>query len=142
MRALRTGGALAAALSLAAPLAAQPLVDPTRPPAGLALPERAEQVPLEAPVLQSVFISGEHRSAIISGELVVLGGRFRDSRLAAVRADQVTLDSPHGPQVLRLTPAVDWTPVARPAEPPAATKKARVAQPPRKKKPTQTGGKP
>lgn len=142
MRPMRTGAALATALSLAAPLAAQPLVDPTRPPPGLAVPEHAEPAPVEAPVLQSVFIGGEHRSAIISGELVPLGGRFRDSRLVTVRAGEVTLDSPHGPQVLRLTPAVDWTPVARPAEPPIATKKARVAQPPRKKKPTQAGGKP
>lgn len=96
--------AVAALLWLAAaPLFAQALPDPTRPPAW----ENAGAAGEGAPVLQSVMISPRRRAALISGQVVELGGRFGDARLVAVNENGVVLRSDAGSEELKLFPAVE-----------------------------------
>ncbi len=58
----------------AASAGAQVLMDPTRPPAALAA-TGGEALVTSGPVLQSVMLSQGRKVAMISGEMVTLGGR-------------------------------------------------------------------
>lgn len=86
---------------------AEPLPDPTRPPAAmLAGPVAAASAPTDAMQLQSVLIGrGRTPAAVISGELVLLGGRYRDARLVRVTERFAVLKGAQGETVLPLTPA-------------------------------------
>lgn len=87
---------------------AENLQDPTRPPAGLFQPqENAAVAVARRPQLQSVQISGGRRSAIISGQRVVVGDRFGNARVVGMNENQVVLKSGSGLQTLRLFPGVD-----------------------------------
>lgn len=117
---LSAAAAMVAVLAsvMPAPGAAEPLPDPTRPPAGLQ--EGAAAAPAAAdvagPVLQSVMISPERLAAIIDGNVVELGERFGDARLVKVTETGVTLRSASGAQELRLFPSVEKRPArAQPA---------------------------
>ena len=96
--------ACVACVAFAAPSAAA-MHDPTRPPAafteGTAAGVRVE------PVLQSVIIGKGTRAAIIDGERVELGGRFRDSRVVKITEDEVVLSADGTMQVLKLYPDVE-----------------------------------
>src|SRR5262245_8222268 len=92
----------AAALLCALPSYAQMLTDPMRPPAGLG----ADTLPGSGPVLQSVFISPQKRYAIISGERVMEGGRYGESMVSRINANEVTLRDGSGETVLKLYPDV------------------------------------
>ena len=99
--------ALLAALSTAAPVAcAQPMADPTRPPPGV-----AESVPrletVRGPVLQSIMITQQSRSAIINGQRVELGGRYGDARVVKIDDNEIVLRSTDGTEVLKLSPDVE-----------------------------------
>lgn len=86
------------------PAAAQTLVDPTRPPAGLDA-SRPESAGDALPRLQSVLISpraGGRHVAVIDGETVRLGDSFRGARVVRMRPDQVELVRGGERQVLRL----------------------------------------
>jgi MSHA biogenesis protein MshK len=99
---------------VAAPLFAQALPDPTRPPAWVDAGAAAADE--GAPVLQSVMISPQRRAAMISGQVVELGGRFGDARLVAVSESGVVLRNESGKQELKLLPAVDKRPAGMQAE--------------------------
>lgn len=103
---LRRQAAAALLFLAAAPLFAQTLPDPTRPPAW----ENAGAAGEGAPVLQSVMISPKRRAALISGQVVELGGRFGDARLVAVNENGVVLRSDAGSEELKLFPAVQKRP--------------------------------
>ena len=84
---------------------AQPLPDPMRPPAASAAPSAS--APADALQLQSVLVGrGRPPAAVISGELVLLGGRVRDARLVRVGERHVVLRGPDGHTTLRLTPLI------------------------------------
>lgn len=85
---------------------AESLPDPTRPPAAmLAGPAAAASAPTDAMQLQSVLIGrGRTPAAVISGELVLLGGRFRGARLVRVTERFAVLKGAQGETVLALTP--------------------------------------
>jgi len=91
----------------ASPARADALPDPTRPPAAmLSAPAAAASAPTDALQLQSVLLGhGRTPAAVISGELVLLGGRFRDARLVRVTERFAVLKGPQGDTVLSLTPA-------------------------------------
>lgn len=92
-------GAIAAA-------AAQGMVDPTRPPG--ALPAAAEgAVATSGPVLQSVMLSPGRKVAVISGEMVVLGGSYGSARLVKLTENEAVLRSGAETTVLRLYPQVE-----------------------------------
>jgi len=101
-------GALALALAaMNASLHAQALQDPTRPPAALlAAPSAAASAPETALQLQSVLLGkGRTPAAVISGEVVLLGARFRDARLVRVTERFAVLKGPQGETTLALIPA-------------------------------------
>lgn len=81
------------------------LPDPTRPPAAmLAAPMPAASAAAGAPQLQSVLLGkGRAPAAVISGQLVVLGGRLGDARLVRVDARSAVLKGPHGETTLSLS---------------------------------------
>ncbi|HUG21985.1 MSHA biogenesis protein MshK [Piscinibacter sp.] len=101
------GHALAFALA-ALPLFAQAnaLRDPTRPPeAMLNGAASAASAPAGALQLQSVLLgAGRRPAAVISGELVLLGGRVGDTRLVRVTERSAVLQGPNGQTTLALTP--------------------------------------
>lgn len=117
-------GALAAAalLLFGVDAGAQILNDPTRPPAGIEAPEAAEGAAAGGPVLQSVKISRSGRTAIISGETVELGAKYRESRVIGITENEVVLRSANGTETLRMYPAVEMKPVVAAA--PAGAKRA------------------
>lgn len=92
----------------------QDLPDPTRPAAAfeaqLARPVASEETAM--PVLQSIILrKGGKSGAVINGQLVELGQEISGARLTRVTETGVTLVSDSGKETLRLTPAVEKTPV-------------------------------
>jgi MSHA biogenesis protein MshK len=128
MRAGRWGAMLAAALLPigAGVCADQGVTDPMRPPAAFASP--AGDGPKSG--LQSVFISGEHRAALIDGQLVEQGHKYGDATLVHVTESDVTLVQGRETRVLRLFPAVDKKMVATAPEAaaPAEAKKKKKSR--------------
>ncbi|MBZ0105775.1 MAG: hypothetical protein K8H84_09105 [Sulfuricella denitrificans] len=82
------------------------LPDPTRPPAEAGMMGDVAAV-ASGPVLQSVVIRPGLRSAVISGQLLVVGERFGDAKLIQVSEGEAILVGPEGRQVLKLFPDVD-----------------------------------
>lgn len=82
------------------------LPDPTRPPAGLqAAGAASAPTETQALVLQSVLLGpGRAPAAVISGQLVPLGGMVGDLRLAHVSDHAVQLKGPQGLTSLTLVP--------------------------------------
>ena len=101
---------LAAAQTVAAEQGGAPraegLADPTRPPnAG---PGAAgEEAAVSGPELQSVLISPMRSLAVIDGQTVLLGGKFRDATVSRISASGVELRSGSQVEVLRLFPRVE-----------------------------------
>ncbi|MFM9434485.1 MSHA biogenesis protein MshK [Janthinobacterium sp. CG_23.3] len=107
--ALRFG--LACGLSLVlggAPVAAQSLFDPTRPPAALTAPSDGALGVPGAPMLQSVLVSrnpGGRAVAVISGQTVRLGGKVGDAVLVRISQTEVVLRRGKALETLRLYPS-------------------------------------
>jgi MSHA biogenesis protein MshK len=104
-------------LWLAAGAHAQTLGDPTRPPAGQrggGGPGRQAGDPAGL-VLESVIISDAARSAIISGEHVMLGGKIGQARLVQVSEVAVVLLTGDSRRTLKLFPGVHKRPAGEPA---------------------------
>lgn len=96
----------------AAPLAAQALPDPTRPPltatdmSGAAGSAGADAALASGPVLQSVILRrGAKPAALIGGEWVTLGGTYAGAKLIKVTDSAVVLKGPSGSETLKMTPA-------------------------------------
>lgn len=85
---------------------AQIMNDPTQPPGATSLGE-PETEQARAPVLQSVIITPSHRAAIINGERVELGGKYRDARVLKITETEVVLRSAGRTEVLKMYPNVD-----------------------------------
>jgi MSHA biogenesis protein MshK len=102
------------ALVLAAGAAwCQGLSDPTRPPAGLYSAGPAQPGQGGSPlVLQSVLIYPDARSAIISGEHVLLGQRLGNLRLIKVAETEVVLLDGAVRHTLKLFPGLEKRPAA------------------------------
>jgi MSHA biogenesis protein MshK len=85
---------------------AEELVDPTRPPAGIAAPVAEAGAVVAATGLQSVIIGKNRRAAIIDGQTVELGGRIGEAKLIEVNPAGVVLRTAQGRQALMLFPDV------------------------------------
>lgn len=108
--------ALGLALTMHCAWAAEPLSDPTRPPAAVEAPA-AGAADGGAPVLQSVILGkGRRPTAIISGQRVELNGMLGEARVIRIAETEVILDGPAGRQVLKMTPEA----LKRQAKPPPA----------------------
>ncbi len=102
------------ALVLAAGVAwCQGLSDPTKPPAGSYRAGPAQPGEGGSPlVLQSVLIYPDVRSAIISGEHVLLGQRLGNLRLVKVAETEVVLLDGAVRRTLKLFPGLEKRPAA------------------------------
>lgn len=102
-----------------APMAAgaQPLQDPTRPPAGMDRSASDPAVEGGVPRLQSVLIArhaGGRHVAVIDGETLRLGESYKGARITSIAPGQVVLQRGAERQVLRMdAPLSGMTPVAR-----------------------------
>lgn len=85
---------------------AEALPDPTRPPAETGLVSGAAAV-TSGPVLQSVKIAPNSRTAVISGQLLAQGERFGEAKLISIGESEVVLLGPEGRQTLKLFPGVE-----------------------------------
>ena len=120
---------LAAGIMMAIPAsakAADNLSDPTRPPAESLEP--GSPMIQSGPILQSVKISPSHRTAIISGQEVEVGGRYGDEKVVKISEGEVVLRGSEGMQTLKLFPNVDKRTV------PVMEKKASGKTHPKKKR--------
>ena len=100
---------------LATGAAAQPLVDPMRPPA---LGGEASAAP-SGPTVHMIVIAPERRYAVIDGQTVTQGSRFGNSRVVRIAESEVTLlDAAGESRVLKLLPQAEKRIVApRKSEP-------------------------
>lgn len=91
--------------------AADILPDPTRPPDAFGEPAvvgvEPEMAPIPLPVLQSVLLSSTRKTAIISGQTVVLGDQFGTARLVKLAPSEAVLRTGDSLQVLKLFPNVE-----------------------------------
>lgn len=106
----RSACALVVAL-MAQTVCAENLPDPTRPPFGM---QEITAIAPSGPMLQSVLISPGRKAAIISGETVLLGGKYGSARLVKISEGEVVLNNGGSLQTLKLFPAV-YKKVAHPA---------------------------
>lgn len=114
--------ALCAALALMPALAtAQAMNDPTRPATGYT--EAEAGIAAGGPVLQSVMITPTFQSAIISGEVVQLGGKFGSARLVKISESEVVLKDGGETQILKLYPGVEKRAVEKPEAKTAAKRR-------------------
>jgi hypothetical protein len=101
---------LAASTLLAGAAFAQPLADPTRPPAQG--PAQLRQAEPARQRLQSVLISAGRSIAVIDGRPVALGGRVGGATLVSIEPSEVTLQRGAARERLTLLPsAIEKRPV-------------------------------
>jgi hypothetical protein len=116
--AVRAGAGLLAAALCAGIVQAQPLTDPTQPPASIGRPA-AEAPP--ALQLQAVIRGpGEQRTAVISGQRVRVGDSVATAsgaaRVAAIFDDRVLLIRGNTRETLSLLPTVATRPSSSPGK--------------------------
>ena len=101
-----TAGLTLALFSLTS--AAQPLRDPTRPPPGAFAVSKAGGKPVarKSMTLQTVLISPERSTVVISGRVMSLGDTMDGYRLVKIREAEVVMKGSKGTRTLRLYPAV------------------------------------
>jgi MSHA biogenesis protein MshK len=129
-RSVNHGVAVVFALCLAglpASVLAQ-VLDPTQPPPGImqATPSGEAAATPATPLLQSVMITPTGKYAIIGGETVKLGGKYRDSQVVKINETEVELRSANGSETLRMFPDVELKPVRPEAATPSAKPKRKV----------------
>lgn len=102
-------GMLLAWTVIAMPIArAEAFVDPTRPPASIALPQDGTaQRAFSGPTLQSVMISPGRMEATISGQTVKLGEKFGEAVLDKITESEVVLRNGSDLQTLKLYPGIE-----------------------------------
>ena len=108
-------GAMLAAAALSAAACAEGLSDPTRPPSGFNLAVTGAKPEESAPaalVLESVLIHPDLRTAIISGERLMLGQKIRGMRLVRIGETEVVLLEGGERRTLKLYPGVQKKPAS------------------------------
>ena len=98
-------GAVFLALLLVGSAHAQPLQDPTKPPAAATPVAAGPQAASSGPQLQSILIgraAGGRHVAVIDGETVRQGESFRGAKVVRIRENEVELVRGGERQVLRL----------------------------------------
>ena len=78
-----------------------PFADPTRPPPAFE-GEASDAASLVGPRLESVLIAPDRRVAVISGEQVTLGSRFRGGEVVSITESEVRIRRPGGEESLKL----------------------------------------
>ena len=103
--------------------AIETLPDPTRPPPEYFSGADASSDTTAGPTLQSVFISPTRRSAIISGQSVVVGDKVGTSQVVAIRDGEVVLRDGKELHSLKLFPNVAKAGTEKPGGPAKTGKK-------------------
>ena len=93
-------------LALAVPAHGAPLADPTRPPNTAAEDDGGAGI-LSGPRLESVLIAPDRRVAVISGQQVKLGDKYRDAQVVRISESEVVLRTGDATETLKLFPGVD-----------------------------------
>jgi MSHA biogenesis protein MshK len=107
MAAYLSAGLAVIALLAAAPLQAQGMSDPMRPPREiLGGAEHVETPPSTSPA-QVVIISPDRRQATINGRTVSVGGRYGDATLTKISDEELVLQKPDSTEVIRLYSSVN-----------------------------------
>lgn len=106
-RVFTKGATILVALLAGALAHAQALVDPTRPPATIESSGERETSADSGPVLQSVLISPSRKIAIINGQMLKLGDKFGEARVARITENEVVLRNGQQMQTLKLFPQVE-----------------------------------
>lgn len=83
---------------------AAPFADPTRPPS---FTPSSEAAPASRPRLESVLIAPDRRIAVIDGQRVQLGERFRGGQVVRISESEVVIRSGQASETLKLFPQVD-----------------------------------
>ena len=101
-------GSLLLIVSLAAPVHAQGLNDPTRPPREVLgdAGGGADAAPGGSPA-QVVVISSDRRQATINGRTVALGGRYGDATLVRISDAEIVLQKGDSTEIIRLYSSVN-----------------------------------
>jgi hypothetical protein len=112
--------AIAIALSLLSLSAVAQVPDPMRP-ADTPIADGSSLNTYNSSGLQAIVVRpGKRRStALIAGQTVHLGSKVGEKRVVKIIENEVTLQGNDGREVLRLTPSIQKTPVAK--KPRAAT---------------------
>lgn len=107
-RMMRAGLALALCCAAASVMAEASLPDPTRRPGASAESAAGELAVPDGPVLQTIIVprKGKPR-ALISGQLVMLGGNVGERRLVSLSEKDAILEGPGGIERLSLTPGIE-----------------------------------
>lgn len=87
--------------------ASSDLPDPTRPPALPGAQSADAQAASPALALQSVLISPQRRTAMISGRTVQVGDRVGDARVVRITESEVTLRGTDGMRILKVFPQIE-----------------------------------
>jgi MSHA biogenesis protein MshK len=105
---------------------AETLKDPTQPPASLYSDATASDDPkvVSGPVLQSIMIGPQFRSAIINGQKVMLGKKYEQATLISLDEHKAVLRNPDmSTQTLLMDYAIEKKIVSPGASPSAAKRK-------------------
>lgn len=102
--------ALLAAWATSCAAYAAPFADPTRPPGAL---DSERGAPTAGPRLESVLIAPDRRVAVIGGQEVTIGSRFRDGEVTGISESEVRIRRPDGEQSLKLYPGAGRRPAAK-----------------------------
>jgi hypothetical protein len=90
---------------MAMPSHAETLIDPTLPPS---LAQTQVGTVPSGPVLQSVMLGARHKAALISGQLVPVGGKYGDAVLVRVSDHSAELRNPDMTmQILLMHPTIE-----------------------------------
>ena len=103
---MRAALAFALLLTLAAQAHGAPLADPTRPPNTAAGDDDVSGA-VSGPRLESVLIAPDRRLAVISGQQVKLGDKYRDAQVVRISESEVVLRTGDATETLKLFPGVD-----------------------------------
>lgn len=106
--------------------AATGLVDPTQPPSELGVAGSNDVQITGEPVLQSVMLSASRKIAIISGQSVRVGEKFRDATLIKVTDREAVLRDSEGVlHTLKMYSAVEKKVISQPQENALGQRKAK-----------------
>jgi hypothetical protein len=98
-------------------LALAEVPDPTRPPDSLLMLESASGVAFQTQSgVNTVILRRDGKSAaVINGQYVEVGGMLGDKKVLNISESEVVLKGDNGREVIRLTPAIEKTPVKKTA---------------------------
>jgi MSHA biogenesis protein MshK len=109
---MRTRIVLVLGISAVSLAQAAPFADPTRPPGAVSDDGVAAATP-GGPRLESVLIAPDRRVAVISGQQVLLGGKYGGGQVVRITEGEVVIRNAGGTETLKLLPEAKKRPHAR-----------------------------